>query len=91
MSHTSQDEGEGNIRQWFEVLSKQELPQDMLLPGMEIVSKVANGVVVSIAYITGHIWGQTVETYQEDLVRAYSPYEIQISFSALQKKGPHIG
>ena len=55
MSHTSQDEGEGNIRQWFEVLSKQELPQDMLLPGMEIVSKVANGVVVSIAYITGHI------------------------------------
>ena len=50
--------------------SKQEPPQNMPLPGTEMISKIANGLVVSVAYITGHIWGWGAKAYQ-GLVRAY--------------------
>lgn len=84
MSHPNQDEGEGVIWQWLEVIRicscQARKWQCRILRETDIVSiwrtskwikrvsEVANGVMVSIAYITGYAWDQRVKTYQEDFI-----------------------
>jgi hypothetical protein len=55
-----------------------QLPQNLLLSGMETICEIVNGVVVSIACIMGHIWCQRVEIPKTLLEHIGSPCKRQI-------------